>query len=458
MAERVWKATPRQREFLKATEDEVLYGGAAGGGKTDSLLILSAKRCTEASGAHVLFLRRAYPDLEMTAIKRSLELFTGTGPKYDAGKHRWRWPNGSVLQFGYLERDKDCFRYQSAEFDLICFDELTQFSEFQYRYLLSRNRTTKRVKAYMRAATNPGGIGHAWVRARFVDVAAPGQLYSDPATGRTRRFIPAKVVDNPYLIEADPGYLNRLAELPEAQRTALLEGSWDVVEGAAFPEWRHDLHTCDPQPLPPGWLRFRAMDWGYAKPFWIGWFAIDYDGRLWLYREWYGCKPGQPDTGVQMTAAEVAHGILERESEKEVIAYNVADPSIWQQTGHSGPSIGEEFLREGVGWQKADNDRIQGWLQVHQRLRPLGKEQPPGLIVFNNCLGLIRTLPVVQIDPNNPEDVDTNCEDHPMDGLRYACMSRPMAPIGPEPPKTMLQKMIEQALASRKPELEGWYR
>lgn len=421
-----WLATPKQKQFIEAQEDEVLYGGAAGGGKSDALLIFSILRRAAIPGSRGLILRRTYAELERSLILRSLELLSGRAT-YNAGNHRWKFPNGSMIEFGYCERDEDVYHYQSAEYEDICFDELTQFGEFQYTYLLSRLRTTKSgVRCLVRAATNPGGVGHGWVKQRFIDVATPGEVYTDVATGRTRRFIPAKLADNPHI---DADYGRRLDELPEAQRRALKDGDWDVFAGQVFREFRRDVHAIDPFAIPDGWLKYRAMDWGHRRPFSVGWYAVDYDGRLYRYREWYGWN-GKANDGCQMDAAEVAARVKEIER-GERVSFGVLDPACWAKTGHTGPSIAETFQRAGVLFHPADNDRMQGKMQVHARLKVVGGKSM--LYVFSTCEHFLRTIPALTYDRNKVEDVDSDCEDHIYDELRYACMARPMTPKQPKP-------------------------
>lgn len=446
LVKRRWVATPRQSEFLRATEPEVLYGGAAGGGKTDALLILAAIRCTHVPGAHVLYLRRAFPDLEMSAIRRSQELFAGAGPVYDASRHRWRWPNGSTLQFGYLEHDADVYRYQSAEFDLILFDELTQFSEFQYLYMLSRNRSTRPgAVPMMRAATNPGGIGHAWVRKRFIDDSSPG-----------RRFIPARLEDNPHLAEADPGYVARLEQLPEAQKRALRDGDWDVFAGQYFAEWRHEKHVIEPFEIPPGYERWRSLDWGFAKPYAYYEYAEDWDGVVYVTREVYGCI--EPDVGVRETPAEMAEKVLRPDGEPVFVpGVGYADPAIFARGQDGGKSVAEQFRDVGLHWHPASNDRLNGWAEVHRRLKD------GTLKVFSTCHHLIRTLPILVHDDRKPEDLDTTQEDHAADSLRYGLMARVQAPPRPkrEPTPDEIRawrerRMRELAFTPRQPEKGSW--
>ncbi|NPV90086.1 MAG: terminase [Firmicutes bacterium] len=419
--ERAWRATPRQEEFLNSPEDEVLYGGAAGGGKSDALLIFSILRRQSIEGSRGLILRRTYPELERSLILRSYEMLTGWA-SYQAQKHRWQFPNGSLLEFGYCERDEDVFRYQSAEYDDLCFDELTQFSEYQYTYLMSRCRTTKPgVRTLVRAATNPGGVGHGWVKSRFIDVCRWGESYSDPRTGRTRRFLPARLSDNPYLGEE---YQRTLEELPEAERRALKDGDWDVYAGQYFREFAREKggrpwHVTEPGEvaLSPYWRRFRSMDWGYNDPCCVLWHCVDGEGRVYTYRELYVRE---------MRASDTAR-LIQRLSEGEEIDYTAASPDMWARRGNDGlqgESLADTFAANGVYLVKADADRVNGW----SRMREFLAEAPDGLPwwrIFSTCANLIRTLPTLVYDRHRVEDAAGGTEDHAPEAARYGLMSRP---------------------------------
>lgn len=286
-------------------------------------------------------------------------------------------------------------------------------------------------------------MGHHWVKAYFIDPAPAGYVpIRDAATGMERIFVPAKLHDNKLLTANDPGYEGRLRGLssPELVR-AWLEGDWSVIAGAYFPEFSLTRHVIAPRELPKHWTRFRSLDWGSAKPFSVGWWAIS-DGELRdiprgclvRYREWYGMKDNEPNVGLKLTAEEVAQGIVEREI-GDTITYGVADPATFSHDG--GPSIIERIGKAGCkNWRPADNKRVPqagalgGWDQVRQRLK--GDETGPGILIFSTCRDLIRTLPALQHDPDRPEDVDTDGEDHAPDECRYACMSRPFIRNRPE--------------------------
>lgn len=417
---------------------EILYGGAAGGGKSDVLLgdYLQDVPTYGKAWQGVIF-RRTYPELEELLL-RSHEIFPPSGAQWHEAKHRWIWPNGAMLRMRYLERDADATRYQGHQYAWIGFDELTQWpSLYAYRYLRARLRSAHPVPTKrMRSAANPGGPGHSAVKMYFIDPAPTGyRPILDPETGMERMFIPAKLKDNKILLRSDPEYAGRLKGLGSEELVrAWLDGDWNVVQGAFFGEFATAKHVIDPRPLPKHWTRFRAMDWGFARPFSIGWYAVSdgtvegiAKGALVRYRERYGWN-GKPNAGARMTAPEVAR-LVAKDEAGETIAYGVADPAIFAT--QDGPSIAERFARspERILWDRGDNKRVPdvgamgGWDQVRARLR--GDEDGPGLLVFSTCTHLIRTLPLMQHDQNRPEDMDTEGEDHAVDELRYACMSRP---------------------------------
>ena len=432
----VWTPFPHQNAFLTATEDEVFFGGAAGPGKSEALLMYAILRCQYVPGARVIYLRREFPMLERSVIPRSLQLLSGAMDaglaRYNATKHYWAFWNKSILEFGHMYEKHDMYAYQGAEYDSVIFDELTEFEEDMYDFMLSRLRTSKSgVRAQVRAASNPLGIGHAWVKARFVDPAPQGGAWETeievPRVGkikRTFRYIPCTVFDNPIFVEQHPEYIAQLERLPEPKRSAYLYGDWNVYEGAFFAEFNVEQHVVEPFDV-SGMPIVCTMDWGFAKPYAIYWAAVDADENLYIVDELYGWG-GKPDVGSRESAAEVAQKVRELEARRGYqVVQRVADPAIWQRSGHTGPSIGEEFMQAGLIFERADNDRVQGWNQMHMRIKH-GR-----LKVFaRRCPHLLRTLPSLPPSPSNPEDLDTKAEDHAADSIRYLCMSRP---IGPEP-------------------------
>lgn len=482
--ERVWQATPKQDKFLCAEEDEIMYGGAAGGGKTDSLLIDAALTCLDFPGAHVLYLRRAYPDLEMSAIKRSLELFTGIGAKYDGTKYRWKFPHRdktSVLQFGYLEADKDVFRYQSAEFDKIYFDELTQFSEFQYTYMLSRNRTTiAGMHPQIKSGTNPGGVGHAWVKKRFVDPTMKGErIFTDPETGRTRRFIKARLEDNPHLTTADPGYEKRMLDLPESMRKALREGDWDIAVGVAFPEFSYSIHVVKPFLVPAFWPKWLSNDPGYTDPYAWYCFTVGPDKTVYIYRE-ITRKPGQE----RMVYSDQARMVIETcysedpetgEKYAEVFDFKTAGRDAFSRHPESGKCIIDYYAEGGLtGFleppRAEKTDRKMRKATFHEYLKPYEDNnfpvkagEPPKMTaklkIFDTCTKLIETLPVLVEDPNDPEKVALSDLNHWYDGAGYGLVKWHAQQAGiPEKPKGLIAQYKEKLAATgRFARRRRWY-
>lgn len=437
-------------------EFEALYGGAAGGGKSEALVI-EALRQVNIPHYKGLLLRKTFPEAR-ELIDKSLKYYPQVYPKarYNGSEHRWTFPSGAKIDFGSLQYEKDRVKFQGLSYDYIGFDELTHFTWNEYSYLFSRCRPNGPDTAcYIRATANPGGIGHAWVKERFVTAASPMQtIWEDvnwyDMTGkrhrskRSRVFVPATVFDNKRLLENDPEYVATLASMPEAEKNALLYGDWDTFSGQVFTEWRNDpdhyadrkhTHVIEPFKVPKDWAIWCAMDWGYAKPFSVGWYAVDHERRLYRIREYYGCT-GTPDEGVKMEPANVARAIRDIEAQdpnlkdRDVI-HRVGDPAIW---GTQGPeSIGALFERERIYFGKADHARIDGKMQCHHRLA-FDSEGVPMFYVFSNCVNFIRTVPALVYDSVRVEDVDTNGEDHIYDEWRYVCMENPIAPpMIPEP-------------------------
>jgi hypothetical protein len=442
----VWAPQPGpQHAFIKCPVFEVVYGGARGGGKTDAALgdfANHAKRYGD--NAKGLFVRRTRVALEPT-IERAKQLYRPLGADWQEQKSRFVWPSGAILYFRYLDRDQDADAYQGHDYTRVYVEELTQFPDPKpVDKLKATLRSAAGVPTGFRATCNPGGPGHTWVKSKYID---PGpwkivtETFTNPFDGseveRSRVFIPAKLSDNPKLLGVDPGYVGNLYLAgSENLVKAWLEGDWNVIEGAFFDKWSTARNVVKPLALPADWIRFRSMDWGSARPFSVGWWAVAGDnhktdtimiprGAIVRYREWYG-STGKANEGLKLTAGEVAAGIKQRE-QGDTIAYGVLDPSAFAEDG--GPSIAERMRLAGVNFRPADNKRVPqagamgGWDQMRARIA--GTADGPGLVVFDTCRDFIRTVPVLQHDPNRPEDLDTNGEDHAADEARYACMSRP---------------------------------
>ena len=417
-----------QTQFLAASEREVFYGGARGGGKSYAMLIDPLRYCDKAKH-RCLLLRRSMPELR-DLINHSQQLYPKAypGAKWREQEKEWRFPSGAKIEFGYAENTTDVLRYQGQSYTWIGVDELPQYPNPDiYNFLRSSLRSVDpEIPVYMRATGNPGNVGSTWVKEMFVDPAVPNTRFSidiqTPVGNRsiTRRFIPAKLQDNPYLMQTEDYYI-MLASLPEVQRKQFLEGDWGAYEDAAFPEFNRAVHVVEPFEVPRNWNRFRSCDWGYSSPACVLWFAIDFDNNLWIYRELY----------TQKVVADIfARKVLEMEH-GEYIRYGILDSSTWARRGDVGPSIAETMITAGCRWRPSDRSprsRINGKLELHKRfsVRDRGNEKKPSLFIFDNCINLVRTLPLLPCDKNNPEDVDTHTEDHAYDALRYGCMSRPI--------------------------------
>lgn len=408
-----------QTDFLASPETDVLYGGAAGGGKSYAMLV-DPLRYAHIKDHRALILRKTLGELR-ELIDKSRELYPAAfpGARYKETEKIWIFPSGAKLEFGYLEKDADVYRYQGQAFSFIGFDEITHLAtEFPWNYLASRLRTTNPdITPYMRATANPGGVGHAWVKKRYVTPAPPNTSFVGD-DGLSRRFIPAKLKDNPYL-HLDGRYEKMLESLPEVHRRRLLEGDWDVSEGAAFPEFNREDHVIAPFDIPLEWNRIKAIDYGYSSPSAVLWGAVDpEDGTVIIYRELYQKGLTGEDLGREIT--------LREKSEYKSIS-GVLDGAAWNRTGYSGPTIGEQLCsgRYGHKLRPADKNRLGGKVQIHEYLKKDRNTGRPKLLIFATCPNLIRELSSIPVSDKNAEDVDTHVDDHAYDALRYLLMSRP---------------------------------
>jgi len=405
-----------QTEFLAASETDVLYGGAAGGGKSYAMLV-DPLRYAHRAVHRALIIRRSMPELR-ELIDKSRELYPKAFPgcKYREVEKMWNFPSGAKIEFGFLERDADVYRYQGQAYSWIGFDEITHLpTEFSWNYLASRLRTTdSKIIPYMRCTANPGGVGAHWVKKRYIDPCIPDTSF-EGADGLTRKFIPARLEDNPYLAE-DGRYEQMLKALPPTQRKQLLEGNWDVNEGAAFTEFNIDIHVIPPFQIPFNWERAKGIDYGYASESACIWATVDStDGTLIVYRELY--QKG-------LTGQDLGYAITEMEMQDPFSVPGVLDTAAWNRTGTTGPTVGETLVKQGHKLRRSDKNRIQGKIQIHEYLRIQASGRPK-IQIFNTCPNLIRELQSIPLDQSNPEDVDTKAQDHAYDALRYLIMSRP---------------------------------
>lgn len=449
----LWQAQPGpQAALVSCPIFEVFFGGARGGGKTDGCFgDWMAHSATFGEAAVGVFFRRTFVQLS-EAIARSQELFPKLGAKWRGDEARWVMPGGARLMFRHLDKDADAENYQGHNYTRLYFEELTNYpSPAPINKLKATLRSKVGAHVGMRATGNPGGPGHNWVKHRYITPCPTGykvllENYTNPFTKEQvtldRVFIPSKLSDNRLLMENDPQYVARLYQAGSKQLVqAWLMGEWDIIDGAYFDEFNAEKHILPAEwlgKLPPYSTCFRAMDWGFAKPYSIGWYVVS-DGSWGLppgaiikFWELYGSN-GQPNVGVRQNADIVA-GLI-RKTEEELwnrfqlrASQGVIDPAAYIQDG--GPSIGETMAKEGVMWMRADNKRIPGWQQVRARLTGAGGR--PLLYFLETCNDSIRTLPTLQHDDRNMEDLDTDGEDHAADELRYACMSRPWITTDPK--------------------------
>lgn len=438
-----------QEEFLSASEKEVLYGGAAGGGKSYAM-IADPMRYFDNPNFRGLLLRRTNDELrELIWSTQKLYPQIFKKAKWSSQQSTWTFPSGATFWLSYLERDEDVLRYQGQSFTWIGIDELTQYATpHAWTYMATRLRSVDpNLPTFMRATTNPGGPGHAWVKKMFIDPAPRGKAFyaTDLDTGailrhpktidgkpnplegqplKTRRFIPSSIFDNPYLRDTD--YVQSLLSMPEHLRRQLLDGDWSISEGAAFPEFRESVHVIEPFDIPATWTRFRSCDYGYGSHSAVHWYAIDpaYD-TLYVYRELYVTKA---------TGEDLARMVLEEEwKARERVSYGILDSSVWHERGFQGPSIAETMIAAGCKWRKSDRSagsRIPGRVKLHEllKVRDLGDKKVPGIVFFDNCRQIITDLTSIPTDPKGGDDIDSRYKnDHAYDSIRYGIMSRPRA-------------------------------
>lgn len=451
----LWRPQPKQAKALKSSVFELLYGGAKGGGKSDALL-MGATRYIKNPNYKALILRRTFPQLQ-ELIDRSHKWFDKAA--WNGDLHRWTFPSGAFIQFGHCKSEEDKYNYQGHEYQYLGFDQLEQFTQTQYELLTAQVRSVDpTILCFIRSTANPGGVGHTWVKQRFIDKCLPDgtpryfkkvndedvEITPDDPNALSRAFVFANILDNPILLSNDPAYLARLNSLPEKLRRALKEGDWDVFEGQFFNEWRRSIHVIPSFNHLQLYNTIIGLDYGYSKPSSVGWYAVLPDGALVRYRELYIEKK----TYEELIKIALARSVNPITRQPEKVEYMVADPAIWgDKKHHEEPKEG--FTRGESGFDvmnkvvdgrfpilRADNRRIVGWGRMHEYLQPCSNQfgqVSARLLVTANCTNFIRTISGLVHNESNPEDVNTDGEDHPADEARYVIMSRPVLPVIPQP-------------------------
>jgi hypothetical protein len=445
---------PKQKALHECPANEILYGGAAGPGKSHALRFEVLSWCLRIPGLQAYLFRRTFPELEKNHIIPSQVQFPKGIGVYKSQSRRWEFINGSMLHFCHCQHENDVFQYQGAEIHLLAIDELTSFTELQYDYLRGRVRCTLPVPEKYRhkvpgivCSSNPGGVGHAFAKSRWVDFAPAMTLKRAPRRegGMLRCYIPGKLTDNPILMQTDPGYIDRLDALPEPYRTAYKDGDWDIFLGQMF-AFNRMHHVVKPIPIPEHAPLYFTFDWGFGAPFSIGWWWSDGDGRIYRFAEWYGWN-GTPNVGLRLTDSEIAEGIVKREDAMGISGRQITrlcDPTCFNKKpdykgGGQGPSTAEEFMRKGVILSPGDPSRKLKIRQFHQRLKTYD-DMPPMMLIYETCEQFIRTIPLLQADVNNIEDVNTDSEDHIYDESALLALYRPIAMTLPAPKQTFAER------------------
>lgn len=417
--------TKKQQAFIDSQAFETLFGGAAGGGKSYGQLVDGLLYALKYPKSKQIIFRTTFADLEKSLIRTSMDLYPLSIADYNSSKHTWKFKNGSIVDFGYIQYEKDVYQYQSAEYDVIRFDELTHFTEFMYTYMISRCRGANPYPKCIKSSTNPGGVGHNWVKERFIDIGAPNVIHTcklETGETTTRIFIPSLVQDNKFMLTYDPDYIKRLDALPEKERRALKYGDWDIFDGQFFTEFKRDIHVIEPFEIPKDWYIYFVMDYGLDKlaGYWI---AVDYNNNAYVFREVYESN---------LLVSQARDKIKEMTNEQ--IYLYLAPPDLWNRHKETGKSTADIFEEGDITLYKTNNDRIQGWLQMKEWLKPYKDEQgcmTAKLKIFNTCKNLIRCLPQVQHDEKRVGDIANEPHEltHSVDAIRGFCVYWTQEPI-----------------------------
>lgn len=423
----------KQKILLQDKHRHVGYGGARGGGKSWSVRTKAILLAGRWAGIKILIMRQTYPELEQNHIRQLRKMLPRTIATYNKTEKRFTFKNGSTIDFQYCKNDGDLDRMQGSEYDVIFIDEATNFSEYQLKAIAACCRGVNNFPKRIYYTCNPGGQGHGYIKRIFID-----RKYNTGENPEDYSFTQALVQDNQALMESDPEYIKNLEALPPKLKKAWLEGAWDVFEGQFFEEFVDDpehyedrqwTHVIEPFDIPAGWKIYRSYDFGYSKPFSCAWWAVDYEGILYRILEFYGCT-GMPNEGVKWSPSKQFEEIKKVEQQHPYLKgkniRGVADPAIWAKD--TGESVADVAAKHGIFFDKGDNQRIAGWMQMHYRMA-FDENGYPMMYVFNNCKAFIRTIPLLLYDDTHVEDLDTDGEDHVADEARYMCMSRPIKPV-----------------------------
>ena len=459
----------KQKLFLTADKKYIAFGGARGGGKSFAVRMKASLLCLKYPGIKCMIIRKTYPELMENHINPMCELLKCYHPdkseriaSYNDSKKNITFPNGSRILFRYCDNEKDAERFQGTEVDILFVDEATHQTEEKMKKLTACVRGVNDFPKRIYFTCNPGNEGHQWVKRLFID-----RQYREGENPDDYMFIQSLVTDNKALLASQPDYIKQLEALPEKLRKAWLEGDWNIFSGMFFEDFRDtpDLQLChkagitpeealkqrrfthviEPFDIPRGWNIMRSYDFGYNKPFSLGYWAVDYDGVLYRIMEMYGCTQ-TPDEGVKWSPDEQFKHMADLERthpwlKGRKIVDSVADPAIWDAS--RGESIAETATRYGIYFTPGDNERIAGWMQVHYRMQ-FDLNGYPRMYFFSNCKAARRTIPLMMYSETHPEDLDTKLEDHCPDEIRYMCMSRPIKPIVPVERKIILSDPLDQ--------------
>ncbi len=452
----------KQEIFHACPADEAVYGGAKGGGKSCALVMEALAYGLENAGAIIYLFRETYDDLEANLIREWKEKVPRELYTYHESKHFATLINGTVVKFRYIRNYSDAEGYQGRSMDWIGVDELTKHEKRSIQVLLSCLRSPKGFKPRFRGTCNPGGIGHVWVKEDYIEATEYGtKTTTDPITGNTRVFVPAKVYDNTVLMQNDPNYIKRLENLPEKEKKAFLHGDWDIFEGQYFEEFKRETHVIEPFVIPPHWKRYTTLDYGLDKLA-CYWIAVDERKNAYVYKELY-----ESDHII----SEAAERIKQVEGTDQVnIRYG--PPDLWNRRQETGKSAADLFRENGIHLVKSSNDRVQGWYNVKEWLKPIQtRDEQTGeeittarLKIFSNCVNLIRCLPQLQRDEKDPNDVANEPHEitHGPDALRGWCITWtvPAEPVKVDkfPINSLedrVQKNLDRILSNKKK--QGWY-